>query len=152
MERAEEVVVADASVIIKWFVEEEYSNKALDLRDDYVSRLTDITSPDILSFEVLNSLRYNPEFGEKDLKESTAAMEKYSFWYFPLLGELAEKSIENALRYGISIYDASYISLGELRRTTVYTADEKLLRKVKGIHWVHHISDYKRKSPTRSTF
>ena len=151
MERVEEVVVTDASVVIKWFVEEEYSDKALDLRDDYVSRMTDITSPELLSFEVLNSLRYNPEFGEKDLKESAAAMEKYSLWYFPLLGELAEKSIENALRYGISIYDASYISLGELRRTTVYTADERLRGKVKGIPWIRHISDYKRKTPRRST-
>ena len=151
MERAEEVVVADASVVVKWFVEEEHSDKALDLRDDYVSRMTEITCPELLPFEVLNSLRYNPELGEKDLKQIAIAMEKYNLWYFPLMGELAEKSIENALKYGISIYDASYISLGELRGTTVYTADEKLLRKVKDLPQVRHISNYTRKTPTRDS-
>jgi len=146
VERTEEVVVADASVIVKWFVQEEYSDKALDLRDDYVNRMVDIASSELLPFEVLNSLRYNPEFGEKDIKESAVAIEKYGLWYFSLLGGLVEKSIENALRYGISIYDACYISLGELKMMTVYTADEKLLKKVKGTLWLRHISDYERKT------
>ena len=147
MERAEEVVVVDASVILKWFVDEEYSDKALDLRDDYVSRMVDIASPELLPFEVLNALRYNPEFGEKDMKECAVAIERYGLWLFPLLGELAEKSIENALKYGISIYDACYVSLGELKTVIVYTADEKLLKKVKDTPWLRHISDYGRKIP-----
>lgn len=29
-------VVVDASVIVKWFVEEEHSNEVLDIRDKYV--------------------------------------------------------------------------------------------------------------------
>ncbi|MCP8316550.1 MAG: type II toxin-antitoxin system VapC family toxin [archaeon] len=65
MERIEEIVVVDASVVAKWFVEEEYSINALQLRDDYVNRSIDIAAPELLLFEVINSLRYNPEFGEK---------------------------------------------------------------------------------------
>lgn len=146
MERAEEVVVADASVVVKWFVEEEYSDKALDLRDDYVDRVTEIASPELLSFEVLNSLRYNPELGERDIKECAVALEKYSLWLFPLSGTLADKSIENALKYGLTIYDACYMALGELKEAIVYTADKNLLEKVKELLWVRHISRYTRKT------
>ena len=38
----ETLVVADASVVVKWFVEEEHSEAALRLRDDYVDRALDI--------------------------------------------------------------------------------------------------------------
>jgi predicted nucleic acid-binding protein len=34
MERSEKIVV-DASVAVKWFVEEEYSKEALRIRDSY---------------------------------------------------------------------------------------------------------------------
>lgn len=147
MEGQEEVVVVDASVIAKWFVEEEHSDRALDLRDDYVARAVEITAPELLPFEVLNSLRYNPEFGEGDLKQATRALEGYDMWLFPMLGELAQKIAENAYTYGISVYDASYISLGELRETTLYTADAKLLGKVRAASWVRHISEYRRRTP-----
>lgn len=145
MERIEEIVVADASVITKWFVQEEYSINALRLRDDYINRLIDIAAPELLPFEVLNSLRYNPEFGEKDIKESAKALEKYSLWLFPILGKLAEKTIENALKYGITIYDSSYLSLANPESKILYTADEKLLAKLKDNPCIRHISEYKQK-------
>lgn len=145
MERVEEIVIVDASVVTKWFVQEEYSVNALRLRDDYINRLVDIAAPELLPFEVLNSLRYNPEFGEKDLKESAKAIEKYSLWLFPILGKLAEKTIENALKHGITIYDSSYLSLAELESKTLYTVDEKLLAKLKDNPRVHHITEYKQK-------
>jgi len=147
MERIEEIIAVDASVVTKWFVEEEYSTSALQLRDDYVNRLIDIAAPELLPFEVINSLRYNPEFGEKDLKESVKALEEYSLWLFPLVGKIAEKTIENALKYGITIYDSSYLSLAELESKTLYTSDEKLLTKLKGSPWIRHLSEYKPKTP-----
>ena len=145
MERPEEVVVVDASVVTKWFVEEEYSDKSLRLRDDYIKRRVDIASPQLLPFEVLNSLRYNPEFGAEDLKRAAAALEGYRFWLFPLTEDLARRSVENALRHGITIYDASYISLGEAKGAILYTADKKLLGKLRGTKGIRHISAYKMK-------
>lgn len=145
MERIEEVVVVDASVVTKWFVEEQYTINALQLRDDYVNRFIDIAAPEVLPFEVINSLRYNPEFGEKDIKDSARALKEYSLWLFPLLGKLAEKAIENALKYGITVYDSSYLSLAELESKILYTTDEKLLTKARGTPWIRHVSEYKQK-------
>jgi predicted nucleic acid-binding protein len=143
MERLEEIVVVDASAVTKWFVKEEYSADALKLRGDYVNRLIDIAVPELLPFEVLNALRYNPEFGEKDLKESAKALAEYSLWLFPTLGKLAEKTIENALKYGITIHDSSYLSLAELESKTFYTADERLLAKLKDNPHTRDFSEYK---------
>jgi predicted nucleic acid-binding protein len=137
----EEVVVADASVVVKWFVEEEHSGDALRLRDDYADRVVDIASPDLMPYEVLNALRYNPGFGERQLFETARALEKFSLWILPLEGELAERCVENSLRYGISVYDSVYLSLGVVRDIPVYTADQRLIDKVRHRSLVH-ISSY----------
>ncbi|MCW3991219.1 MAG: type II toxin-antitoxin system VapC family toxin [Candidatus Bathyarchaeota archaeon] len=137
----EEIVVADASVVVKWFVEEEHSGDALRLRDDYADRVVDIASPDLMPYEVLNALRYNPDFGESQLVETARALEKFSLWMLPLEGDLAERCVENSLRYGISVYDSAYLSLGVVRDIPVYTADQRLIDKVRHRSLVH-ISSY----------
>ena len=137
----EALVVADASVVVKWFVEEEHTDAALRLRDDYVDRTVDIASPDLLPHEVLNALRYNPGLGERQLKEIVEALDKYSLWLAPLEGELAETSVENSMRHGISVYDSAYISLGQIREIPVYTADRRLMNRV-GDERIRHISTY----------
>ena len=135
------LVVADASVVAKWFVEEEHSAAALRLRDDHVDRALDIASPALLPFEVLNALRYNPAVGEKQLKEIATALDKYSLWLHGMAGELAATTIENALAHGISVYDSAYLSLGIIRDAVVYTADQRLIDKT-GHERLRHISTY----------
>ena len=137
----ETLVGADASVVVKWFVEEEHTDAALRLRDDYVDRTVDIASPSLLPYEVLNALRYNPGLGERQLKEIVEALDKYSLWLAPLEGELAETSVENSMRHGISVYDSAYISLGQIREIPVYTADRRLMNRV-GDERIRHISTY----------
>ncbi|MEM2759656.1 MAG: type II toxin-antitoxin system VapC family toxin [Nitrososphaerales archaeon] len=126
MERVKEIVLLDASVVVKWFVREEYSEKALEIRRSYLARRINIACPQILPFEVLNALRYNPEFGEEQLNIASVALQKYQFRLYPILGEIAHLCVENALKFGISIYDASYLSLAEHLDSKCYTADERL--------------------------
>jgi predicted nucleic acid-binding protein len=137
----EALVVADASVIVKWFVKEEHTDAALRLRYDYIDRVVDVASPDLLPYEVLNALGYNPVLGERQLKEIAEALDKYSLWLAPLEGELALRCVENAVRHGISVYDAAYISLGQIKETPVYTADRALMNRVQDER-VRHISAY----------
>ena len=137
----ETLVVADASVVVKWFVEEEHTDAALRLRDDYVDRTVDIASPSLLPYEVLNALRYNPGLGERQLKEIVEALDKYCLWLAPLEGDLAYACVENSMRHGISVYDSAYISLGQIREIPVYTADRRLMNRV-GDERIRHISTY----------
>lgn len=136
------VAVADASVIVKWFVDEEHTKKALALRQAYVDGKLDLACPNLLPYEVLNALRYNPGFGEKATGMAAEALEKYQLWQYPILGELAALSIKNAYTYGITLYDSSYVSLAEYLDSPLYTADDKILDKVGKHERFRHISDF----------
>ncbi len=143
MERVKEVVVLDASVVVKWFVKEKHSEKALEIRKSYLARKINVACPQILPFEVLNALRFNPEFGEEQLKIASDALQKYQLRLYPILGEMAHMCIRNALNFGISIYDASYISLAEYLDSRLYSADEELLDRVGKLEdRVAHVLDF----------
>lgn len=141
MERKE--VIVDASVVVKWFVEEEYSREARLMRDAYANRLIDIAAPSLLPYEVLNALKYSGAFGEEELKEVAKTLEDFQLTLYNLEGKLAEKSVELAMRKGITIYDASYVALAQILNTELYTADEKLIRKVRGLNIIKHIAQFK---------
>lgn len=125
-------VVADASVIVKWFVEEENSDKALMLRDKYIEGEIRIAAPELMPLEVLNALYYKRLFSRDEMREISEALEAYSFTLYPLRGEYAEKTVEVAFENDVTVYDASYIALAVVKNTHVYTADEKLVKRLKG--------------------
>ena len=135
-------VVVDASVVVKWFVEEEGSDKALRLRDKYIDGEISIIAPELIIFEVLNALYYKRLFSESEMKEISEALEAYSFTLYSLKGEYAEKTVETAVENGITIYDASYVALAMIRDTYMYTADEKLIEKLKG-EYLKHVKSIK---------
>jgi predicted nucleic acid-binding protein len=141
MARETPVIAVDASVVVKWFSEEENTADALRIRDDYVARLVDVASVELLHYEVLNALRYAPDVGIEELKIIASSLEGYQIRLFGLLGDLSVRCIDNALRCGISIYDSAYLALGELENIPVHTADEKLLKKVGG-ETLRHVSNY----------
>ncbi|MHA1722933.1 MAG: type II toxin-antitoxin system VapC family toxin [Candidatus Baldrarchaeia archaeon] len=125
-----EKVVSDASVIVKWFIEEEYSDKALKLRDMHVNGEIVIVAPELLPFEVLNALKYSNLFGREELKNAALSLSSYGIELYSLKGMLAEKTVEIAVENDITIYDASYIALADTLNMKLYTADQKLIRKL----------------------
>ena len=76
-------VVVDASVIVKWFVEEEGSNKSLKLRDQYIEGSIRIIAPELMVFEALNALYYKKLFSEDGLKRISEALEHTISPYIP---------------------------------------------------------------------
>ena len=136
-------VVVDASVIVKWFVEEENSDKAIKIRDKYIEGEIKLIAPEIITFEVLNALYYKKLFSESEMKEISEALNSYSFGLYSLEGKYAEKTVEVAFKNSVTIYDASYISLAVMKNTYMYTADEKLIEKLKGdyVRYVKRIKD-----------
>jgi len=136
-------VVADASVIVKWFVEEEHSGPSVRMRDDHASQRIMIVVPAVAPFEVLNALRYSGGFGTDDLIEISRTLDGYQFVEAPLKGDYAEEVARLAMDLGVTVYDASYLALGKVRGIDVYTADEQLLKKVrKKLAFVRHVKDY----------
>ena len=142
MEGEKSVIVVDACVIVKWFVDEEYSRAARLLRDSYVNGLIEIAVPALMPYEVLNALKYSGAYGEDELKEIAEVLEDYQFETYDLSGDLAKRTVEIAMRKGLTIYDASYVALAEKLNTVLYTADEKIIRKIRDENLVRHISHY----------
>jgi len=133
-------VVLDASIIVKWFLKELYSEEAVRIRNDYVQRKISIAVPSLLMYEVLNALKYSGVYSEEELKEIGLALNKYGFEIYDLEEDLKDKVIAIAFRYNVTVYDASYIALAMKLKTVLYTADNELLGKFPKI--TRHVKEY----------
>ncbi|MEM4186383.1 MAG: type II toxin-antitoxin system VapC family toxin [Candidatus Caldarchaeum sp.] len=74
MAQAEKIVL-DASVVVKWFTKEKYSMQALAVKTKYEAGEVDIVAPQLLIYEVVNALRYNPAFGSDELRRAVHDLE-----------------------------------------------------------------------------
>jgi predicted nucleic acid-binding protein len=136
------LLVLDASVILKWFLEEEYSDVALKIRENFYREIYRIIEPDFLLYEFVNVLRYNPVYTEEDvIKAVNSLIEADMDIVLPTI-ELLEVAVNIAKRYDITVYDAIYIALAKLISGTYVTADKKLYEKVKELKFVKFISEF----------
>ncbi|WOE51826.1 type II toxin-antitoxin system VapC family toxin [Sulfuracidifex metallicus] len=136
------MAVVDASVVIKWLVNEEHSKEALLLKEAYVNGAIDLSAPCILPFEVINGLKYTYNLGEKELSDIGKILKDFQFSLHDF-EKIIDEAISFSSAYGITVYDSAYIALGKVLNDVIYTADEKLLRKVKELQFVKHIKDFK---------
>ncbi len=123
-------IVVDASLVVKWFITEEYSNLALEIRDRFVNDQLDLLAPNLLHHGVLNALKYSNLFSLDNLADAVTSLENYGIIYVPLKGEYAQKTMKLAVDHNISIYDAAYVSLTDIWETCAYSADKKLVDTV----------------------
>lgn len=140
-------IIVDASVALKWFLEEEWTREALALRDDLVDLVIPVV-PSLFFYEVTNVLRYKEEFGIEDVTRVLESLLSFQFSINYFSGEFAFKSVEFAYKFGITIYDASYLALGDIMDAPLITADQKLLNKARG-RAVVHLRDWSLKSVDR---
>ena len=129
MARSDRIVVG-ASVVVKWFVEEENTEKALDILDNYSEGKVDLISAQLMPFEVMNSLRYNPTLGIQDIMRIGESLSKLQIGLFPLVDGLYAQSMRIAIEYGTTVYDASYLSPAISADCLMYTSDAKFAGKV----------------------
>jgi len=122
--------VLDASVVLKWFVAENDSDKAVWLREEYYLGERDIIVPDLLLFEVSNALRYNSGFKVGEIKESIQTLFDMGIEIVTPTYSLLERTISMARNFDITCYDATYLALAEALEFKFITADEKLYKKI----------------------
>jgi len=85
--------------------------------------------PTLLFYEVMNALRFNGAFDEKDLALAGRALSRYQFGIWRPRGKLLELSAMLSLREDLSVYDACYVALAQRVRSKVITEDEELVGK-----------------------
>lgn len=122
--------VLDASVILKWFLDEEGTSQALRLREEFYRGEREIVVPDLLLMEVANVLRYNPSFTAKEIKEAIQTLFDIGIVIITPTYSLLAKAIDLANTLDVTCYDAVYLALAEEIGFEFITADKKLWKRV----------------------
>lgn len=123
-------IIIDASVVVKWFIEENDSDKAVFIRDKFIDGKVELYVPTLLYFEVLNALKYSQLFKPNELEDAGESIENYGFKVISIKNEIRKHMIKVAVDYDLSIYDASYLGLSIGLEKIFCTADEKIIKKL----------------------
>lgn len=123
-------IIIDANVVVKWFIEEIDSDKALFIRDKFIDGKVKLYVPTLLYFEVLNALKYSQLFKPGELDDAGESLENYGFNVITIKNEIRTHMINVAVDYDLSIYDASYLGLGIGSEKMFCTADDKIIKKL----------------------
>ena len=127
------MTVVDASVALKWFVEEEGSARARGLMD----RATYLAAPDLIVAEVCNGAWRLERLGVLDETQCrTIAAELVSlFDRISVLGPLAPRATAIARALDHPVHDCFYVALAERDADRVVTADRRLVERLQGTEW-----------------
>ena len=137
--------MVDASVAIKWFVEEDYSQDARGLLKSFGEGSVVLHAPSLLFHEVGNVLWRLAN--KLRLLKVTYVIDAYSNFlkvpihYIDLSKQDASDSLKVSLELGLTFYDAVYLNVSKKLTKTLVTADEEILRKVKGDFSVAHLRE-----------
>ena len=137
-------VVADASVAVKWVLEEAYSDAASRLLNGGYTLLM----PELLYAEAANVFWkrvMRREFSEEEALtalDGVAAVPMQSYALLPLL----PSALQIAMETGRTVYDSFYVALAVQQECQLVTADQRLFNALQGgpyagrIVWVDDIS------------
>lgn len=127
--------VIDASVAMKWFshVNEENIDDALKLQKLHLKRKCLLIAPDLLVYEIVNALRYNPNLKENDIQLALSSLLKMDIELVKPDQVLIKEAVKLACAKDITIYDSCYIALALNRGCLLITAARKLFGKVRDL-------------------
>ena len=137
------LVVVDASLALKWLVQEEHSDKADALGRLWASQGTRRMAAYLMAVEVANALHRRVVRGEMSVHDGIRLSQRLLSSGFELheTPNLHGRALEVAgqLNQG-AIYDAHYLALAETLDCEMWTADEKFYRAASpvfdSVHWI----------------
>ena len=126
-------LVLDANVIAKWFIEEENTDKAIKIRDNFVAGKLAILEPSLLIYELGNVFWKHPVKSPEDVENDFKALFEIGLEFCAVREPVFLKNVfEHGRKFGITFYDAVYVTLAEKEDCKLITADGKLQRNVGG--------------------
>lgn len=122
--------VFDASVIIKWFIEEEGSDRADRYLQAYKDKQFSIFVPTLLFYELGNILLAKKATA-KQVGQIMQNLHALNLIKTDIGYESFRKVFQNADELQITYYDASYLTLMQKESCEFVTADRKLHERTK---------------------
>jgi len=138
-------VVVDASIGIKWAVDEPYSPEARLLLVEWRTARRQMIAPTLFFFEITNALSKRVRRGQLTLADARAGLQ-YLLEVGPIVLQsdaIHRRGLELAARFGLTAaYDAHYLALAESHQCECWTADERLWNSVKReLNWVRWLGE-----------
>lgn len=140
--------VVDASLAVKWLVEEDDSDKALALSTDWGALGVQIEAPHLMLAETANALHRKVVDGQLALHAATLSIANlYSLgikFHDPENIHAGAVRLAGQLNQG-AVYDSVYLALAERLDCELWTADRRFYRAAAGafpdrVRW---LSDFK---------
>lgn len=131
--------VIDASVAIKWFVEEPGSPAAHHLLEAHKAGHSFLVAPDLLIYEVANALLHNPTFTAHEVQRCLEHLYELEVDLVAPLAELVIDTVRLAAAKRLSFYDALYVQLARHLELPFYTADRRLITKLPDHPLIHSL-------------
>ena len=117
--------VVDASVAAKWFVPEAYTGEAQRLLDNE----DDLLAPELILHEIANVMLKRFRRDEMSEERARGAVAMLPFLVRSVSSATVSRfSMDIAVRYHRSSYDAVYVALAHEHGCALVTADRKLYR------------------------
>lgn len=125
--------VVDASVALKWFVEEEGSERAVTLLQPGIGRM----APEVVVAELVNAgwRLHKQGFMTAQQLGLMSGQIGHVFTKLHPLGPLAEQAGEMAVTLNHPAYDCFYLALAEQLQLPLITADQRFLASAKQSIW-----------------
>ena len=127
-------LVPDASMAVKWFVRERFSDEALQLREMFAGRMA---APDLLLHECANVGWLNVRKGRMSFEMVRAMMASLPEMVSlaPPDAQLGWRAVSIAKELDHPAYDCFYLAFAEREGLVVATDDRRLLGAAKGGRW-----------------
>ncbi|APO72151.1 PilT domain-containing protein (plasmid) [Rhizobium gallicum] len=122
-----ETLIVDASIAIKWVVEEKGTHAAVDLRSRFR-----FAAPELLIPECANILWKKTQRGELMRDEAVLAarlLDRSGIAFLSMTG-LLERATRLAIELSHPAYDCAYLAAAAQTGSRFVTADERLLRVI----------------------
>jgi len=135
------MIILGASVVVKWFSEEEYTDKALEIRELIRMGKEKVVVPDLLLYELANALKHNPNFDANDVRDALTSIFDMDMDIVTPIPETINSAVTLAFEYNITVYDAFYVALAKETELTFITADRRLCERVNNLDFVNFIGE-----------
>lgn len=128
-----ESFVVDASVVAKWFSTGEANDaEARALKDSYVGGRVDLCAPDLLFFEVANSIWKNPRIKTKTAVSLVGTLVGLAPRLLNPDVWVAEEAMVLARKSKLTFYDTVYLALARSLSSVLITSDREQLSAAEG--------------------
>ena len=138
-------ITVDASLVVKWFLREDYSEQALNLLRAFQAGAVSLNAPTIMHYEVGNALwvltARRSQIDRQYAGEAYNSLLSLPLETVQLNPSSLREAFDRACELSITLYDATYLAVAERTGSQFVSADLDLVKRSRGAVDSIHLSE-----------